>query len=345
MVRPVPLPSPNSSPRSATASPRPERTTARRPTRPAPAPRAATARRTPGSTCPPGPATSSSAVARSLGPELSGTAQTPMIDQQPLAGIGLRASHMRELLARRPAVPWVEVHAENYMADARALASLESVRRDYPVSLHGVGLSLGSAGPLDRHHLDRLRGLADIVEPCLVSEHLSWSTSGGAYLNHLLPLPYTLETLAVVAEHVVQAQEALGRRILIENPSSYLRFRHSSMGEAEFLAELTQRTGCGILCDVNNLHVSACNVGLDADAYLGMLPAPAVGEIHLAGHAVNDADGRTILIDDHGSPVALAVWALYRKALARIGPVPTLVEWDTDLPELDVLLGEAHTAD
>jgi len=250
-----------------------------------------------------------------------------------------------ELLTRRPAVPWLEVHPENFMSGGTACASLEAVRRDYPVSLHGVGLSLGTADELDRRHLDRLRSLVDRTQPCLVSEHLSWSTTGGAYLNHLLPLPYTEESLAVVAEHVVQAQEALGRRMLIENPSSYLRFRHSSMGEAEFLAALSRRTGCGILCDVNNLHVSACNVGLDADAYLEMLPAPAVGEIHLAGHAVNDADGRTILIDDHGSRVALAVWVLYRKALARFGPVPTLVEWDTDLPELDVLLGEAHTAD
>ena len=268
-----------------------------------------------------------------------------MIDQQPLAGIGLRASHMRELLARRPAVPWVEVHAENYMADARALASLESVRRDYPVSLHGVGLSLGSAGPLDRHHLDRLRGLADIVEPCLVSEHLSWSTSGGAYLNHLLPLPYTLETLSLIAAHVEEVQERLGRRILVENPSSYLRFRHSAMPEAEFLGELVRRTGCGLLCDVNNVYVSAWNVGLDAEAYLAALPAGAVGEIHLAGHAVNDADGVSLLIDDHGSPVSPAVWRLYLQALDRFGPVPTLIEWDTDIPALDVLLAEAHKAD
>jgi uncharacterized protein (UPF0276 family) len=268
-----------------------------------------------------------------------------MIDQQPLAGIGLRASHMRELLARRPAVPWVEVHAENYMADARALASLESVRRDYPVSLHGVGLSLGSAGPLDRHHLDRLRGLADVVEPCLVSEHLSWSTSGGAYLNHLLPLPYTLETLGLIAAHVEEVQERLGRRILVENPSSYLRFRHSAMPEAEFLAELTRRTGCGLLCDVNNVYVNAWNVGLDAEAYLAALPAGAIGEIHLAGHVANDADGQTILIDDHGSPVAAPVWRLFERALERFGSRPTLIEWDTDIPELDVLLDEARTAE
>jgi len=229
--------------------------------------------------------------------------------------------------------------------DGPACATLEAVRRDYPVSLHGVGLSLGTAGPLDRRHLERLRQLADRIEPCLVSEHLSWSTVGGAYLNHLLPLPYTAETLGVVAEHVEEVQEALGRRVLIENPSSYLRFRHSSIGEPQFLAELARRTGCGLVCDVNNIYVSAWNVGLDAEAYLDALPAGAVGEIHLAGHAVNDADGRTILIDDHGSRVTSPVWALYRKALERFGAVPTLIEWDADIPELEVLLGEARTAD
>jgi uncharacterized protein (UPF0276 family) len=261
------------------------------------------------------------------------------------AGIGLRSGHVSELLASHPPVPWLEVHPENYMGGGRAGASLEAVRRDYPVSLHGVGLSLGTAGALDRRHLGRLRTLVDRLDPCLVSEHLSWSTVGGAYLNHLLPLPYTEETLAVVAEHVDQVQEALARPILVENPSSYLRFRHSSIGEPQFLAELARRTGCGLLCDVNNIYVSARNVGHDADAYLGALPAPAVAEIHLAGHAVNDADGRAILIDDHGSPVAPPVWALYRKALERFGAVPTLVEWDANLPELEVLLGEAHTAD
>lgn len=261
------------------------------------------------------------------------------------AGIGLRSRHVDELLARRPAVPWLEVHPENYLGGGAACASLEAVRRDYPVSLHGVGLSLGTAGELDRHHLSRLRGLVDRIEPCLVSEHLSWSTAGGAYLNHLLPLPYTEETLTVVARHVDEAQEALERRILIENPSSYLRFRHSNIGESQFLAELVRRTGCGLLCDVNNIHVSAWNVGLDADAYLDALPAGAVEEIHLAGHAANDADGRTILIDDHGSPVAPPVWSLYRRALERFGPVPTLIEWDTDIPELDVLLAEAQAAE
>jgi len=267
------------------------------------------------------------------------------IDRRAVAGIGLRARHVGELLDRRPVVPWVEVHAENYMANAAALASLKEVRRSYPVALHGVGLSLGSAGPLDLRHLERLARLVESIEPCVVSEHLSWSGSGGVYLNHLLPLPYAPETLRVVVEHVEQVQERLGRRILVENPSSYLRFRHSSIPEAEFLGELVRRTGCGLLYDVNNVYVSAWNVGLDAEAYLAALPAGAVGEIHLAGHAVNDADGVNLLIDDHGSPVSPAVWRLYRQALERFGPVPTLIEWDTDIPALDVLLAEAHKAD
>ena len=261
------------------------------------------------------------------------------------AGIGLRAPHVGELLATRPAVPWLEVHPENYMSGGPALVLLEAVRREYPVSLHGVGLSLGTAEDIDARHLSRLRSLVDRLEPCLVSEHLSWSTAGGAYLNHLLPLPYTDETLGVVADHIDEVQNALGRRILIENPSSYLRFRHSSMAEPHFLAELARRTGCGLLCDVNNIYVSAWNVGLDAGSYLDALPVPAIGEIHLAGHAANDADGRTILIDDHGSPVTAPVWKLYQRALERFGSVPTLIEWDTDLPELSVLLGEASVAD
>ncbi len=260
------------------------------------------------------------------------------------AGIGLRAPHVGELLATRPAVPWLEVHPENYMGSGAALASLESIRRQYPVALHGVGLSLGTAGTIDQQHLARLKALMDRIEPCLVSEHLSWSSTGSAYLNHLLPLPYTEESLSVVTEHIHEVQDALGRRVLIENPSSYLRFRHSTIQEPEFLAELVRRTGCGLLCDVNNIYVTAWNLGLDAVAYLEALPADAIGEIHLAGHAENDADGRPILIDDHGSPVAAPVWKLYERALHRFGPVPTLIEWDTDIPELAVLLDEARIA-
>ena len=263
-------------------------------------------------------------------------------------GIGLRGSHVREVLAARPQIPWLEVHAENYMGGGAALRALDAIRPHYPLSIHGVGLSLGSADGLDARHLARLRSLVERVQPRLVSEHLSWSVVGGAYLNHLLPLPYTAESLGVVTENVTRTQSALGRRILVENPSSYLRFRHSTIPEAEFLAELACRTGCGILCDVNNVYVSAHNLGLDAAQYLAALPADAIGEVHLAGHSVNDANGaggRTILIDDHGSRVTPDVWTLYRRAIERFGPVPTLIEWDTDIPALAVLLDEAAIAD
>ena len=260
-------------------------------------------------------------------------------------GIGLRAPHVGEVMATRPEVGWLEVHAENYMGGGPALAALERVRRAYPIALHGVGLSLASAEGLDRRHLERLRALAERIQPVLISEHLAWSVSGGAYLNHLLPLPYDDETLGIVARHVDETQARLGRRVLVENPSSYLRFRDSSITEADFLAELARRTGCGLLCDVNNVFVSGANLGFDPAAYLDALPAAAVGEIHLAGHSAHDADGRPILIDDHGSPVTDAVWALYARVVSRFGPVPTLVEWDTDLPALSTLLDEARHAD
>ena len=260
-------------------------------------------------------------------------------------GIGLRAPHVAEVLGTRPAIGWFEVHAENYMGGGPPLAALEQLRADYPLSVHGVGLSLGSAAALDTRHLSRLKTLLARLEPALVSEHLAWSMTGGIYLNHLLPLPYTEETLEIVAQHVRHAQEVLQGRLLIENPSSYLRFAHSVIPEPEFLGELVRRTGCGLLCDVNNIYVSCWNLGGDPLAYLDALPARAVGEIHVAGHAANDADGQTILIDDHGAPVTAAVWALYAHALARVGPVPTLLEWDTNIPDLAVLHGEAHTAE
>jgi len=260
------------------------------------------------------------------------------------SGIGLRSPHVVEVLATRPAVAWLEVHAENYMSGGPAIRALEAIRRDYPVAIHGVGLSLGSADGLAAGHLERLATLVDRIEPALVSEHLSWSTTGGTYLNHLLPLPYTEEALDVVCAHAGRVQDRLGRRLLVENPSSYLRFEHSPIGEPEFLNELARRTGCRLLCDVNNVYVSGRNLGDDPAAYLDRLEPAAVEEIHLAGHAVNDADGRPIFIDDHGSRVAAEVWRLYAHALARFGPVPTLVEWDTDLPPLMVLLEEAATA-
>jgi uncharacterized protein (UPF0276 family) len=222
---------------------------------------------------------------------------------------------------------------------------LEALRADYPIALHGVGLSLGRADALDERHLARLQRLVERLAPTLVSEHLAWSEVGGAYLNHLLPLPYTEETLAIVRCHVDQLQERLGRRVLIENPASYLRFRHSPIAEPEFLRELQARTGCGLLCDVNNVYVSGHNLGFDPAGYLDALPAGAVGEIHLAGHAVNDAGGRTVLIDDHGSAPIEEVWSLYGRALRRFGAVPTVIEWDTSLPALAVLLAEAARAD
>ena len=261
------------------------------------------------------------------------------------AGIGLRFPHHNLVLRERPQVAWFEVHAENYLGGGVARAVLEQVRANYPLSLHGVGLSLGSAGELDARHLRRIGALVRDIEPGLVSEHLSWSVVGGVYLGDLLPLPMTEEALEVVCRHVLQTQEALQRRILIENPATYLQFAHSSIPEWEFIAALAQRSGCGILCDVNNIFVSASNHGWDAHAYLSALPAAAVGEIHLAGHALRQlADGSVIRIDDHGSRVSAEVWALYQHALRRFGSTPTLIEWDSDIPAFDVLQGEAAAA-
>jgi uncharacterized protein len=260
-------------------------------------------------------------------------------------GVGLRGPHMAEIIATRPAIGWFEVHAENYMGGGPALSRLGEIRRDYPLSLHGVGLSLGTAEGLDREHLRRLKVLVDRTEPMLVSEHLAWSVSGGVYLADLLPLPLTAEALAVVADNVAMAQDVLRRRLLVENPSSYLRFRHGTMSEPDFLAELVRRTGCGLLCDVNNIHVTCANLGADADAYLDALPATAVGEIHLAGHSAVLRSGRTLLIDDHAAPVSPEVWRLYRRALRRFGRVPSLVEWDKALPPLCGLLDEARAAE
>jgi uncharacterized protein len=258
------------------------------------------------------------------------------------AGIGLRAPHVAEIAAVRPKLAFLEVHAENYMPETVALDRLLELRRDYPVSLHGVALSLGSAEELDRVHLGRFKALIECIEPMLVSEHLAWSAIAGAYLNDLLPLPYTEESLDLFCRHVAEAQQALGRRLLIENPSSYLRYRHSCIPEPEFLTEVVRRTGCGILCDVNNIYVSAKNFGFDPITYLDALPVEAIGEIHLAGHhAAEDVD---ILIDDHGSRVAEPVWDLHAAALRRFGPVPTLIEWDTNLPALEILLDEVHHA-
>ena len=261
------------------------------------------------------------------------------------AGIGLRFQHHEAVIEIQPDVAWLEVHTENYMGGGAPLRYLETIRRDYPISLHGVGLSLGSTAGLDQAHLGRVRTVVDRIEPGLVSEHLSWSIASQRYLADLLPLPMTEEALAVVCRHVEEVQTALARQILVENPSSYLRYRHSTIPECQFLAAVAQRTGCGVLCDVNNLYVSACNHGWDAAAYLAALPPTAVGEIHLAGHTLRVLDGGIALrIDDHGSRVIPEVWSLYEEALRRFGPVPTLIEWDTDVPPLRTLVDEASKA-
>lgn len=261
------------------------------------------------------------------------------------AGIGLRHQHYRAVIETRPPVGWLEVHSENYFGGGRPLAFLEAARAHYPLSLHGVGLSLGTDGALDRTHLARIKALIARLEPDLVSEHVSWSITGGVYLNDLLPLPYTEEALAVICDHVRETQDFLGRRILVENPSTYLQFAHSTIPEWEFVAEISRRTDCGLLLDVNNVYVSACNHGFDAQDYIAAMPGAAVREIHLAGHAVRQIGDATLRIDDHGSAVCEAVWQLYAAALRRLGPVPTLIEWDSNVPELPVLVAEAVTAD
>ena len=263
-----------------------------------------------------------------------------------VAGIGLRSQHVRDFLTAARPVGWLEVHSENYLADGGPrLAALERIRRDYPVSCHGVGLSLGSADGVSREHLDRLKRLFDRIDPAIVSEHVSWSAVAGVHLNDLLPLPRTREALDTVCRNIDQAQAVFGRRILVENPSTYLGFPEDEMPESEFLSAIVAATGCGLLLDVNNVFVSAHNAGKDPIDWLDAMPTHAIGEIHLAGHATIAAGGDTLLLDDHGSRVADTVWALYRRLIGRTGPVPTLIEWDTDVPPLAVLLAEAAKAD
>ncbi len=265
----------------------------------------------------------------------------------PKAGVGHKPQHLGDVLAAPGPVSWVEIHAENYMADGGSrIAGLRRLAERFPVSCHGVGLSIGSEGPLDTEHLDRLAHLASWLRPASVSEHLAWSGHGGGYLADLLPLPRDEATLGRVSDHVDQVQDRLGRPILLENPSSYLGFSSSSMDETEFLGAVAARTGCGLLLDVGNVHVSAVNGAYDAGAYLDAFPLALVGEIHLAGHEVAaDEDGAPLLIDAHSNPVADPVWALFSRVLARSGPLPTLIEWDSDVPEWPVLAAEAARAD
>jgi uncharacterized protein (UPF0276 family) len=276
--------------------------------------------------------------------KLATTSTASLIPAQ--AGIGLRFQHHQAVLESNPDVAWMEVHTENYMGGGSPLRHLDAIRRDMPISLHGVGLSLGSAEGLDAAHLERVRRAAERIEPGLMSEHIAWNVVDGAYLADLLPLPMTEEALDTVCRHVDQMQSTLKRSILAENPSTYVTLRHSTIPEWEFMAAVARRTGCGILCDVNNIYVSCQNHGWDASTYLAGLPPADIGEIHLAGHAVRQlADGKTLRIDDHGSHVVAEVWALYQDALALFGPVPTLIEWDNNIPPLETLVEEARRAD
>ncbi len=267
--------------------------------------------------------------------------QSPAIQKLPnVAGIGLRAPHYQEILHHLPQLGWVEVHSENFFAGGAALHTLLKVREHYAVSLHGVGLGLASPAPLNKKYLLDLKNLCAAIQPTLISEHLCWNSIDGEFINDLLPFPYTRLSLQHVAARVEEVQQTLGRQILIENISSYIAFTRSEMSEAEFLAELSNQTKCGILLDVNNLYVNAHNLNVDADAFIKSLPADAVGEYHLAGYSVQE----NCLIDTHSAKVSDGVWELYQSALQQIGSRPTLIEWDTDLPTLAVLQEEAAHA-
>jgi uncharacterized protein (UPF0276 family) len=262
------------------------------------------------------------------------------------AGVGFKPQHFDDILAQRQPLGFFEVHAENYVgAGGVPHAQLAELRERYALSIHGVGLSIGSPQPLDRVHLVRLKTLCDRYQPESFSEHLAWSSHGDVFYNDLLPLPYTEVTLAQVIDHIDEVQDALGRQMLLENPSTYLQFAESSIPEVEFLREIASRTGCGLLLDVNNVFVQAKNHGTSADEYLRAFPLERVGEIHLGGHdAQTDDAGAPLLIDAHGAPVVEPVWALYAMIVARTGPTATLIEWDNDVPDWAVLRGEADRA-
>lgn len=262
-----------------------------------------------------------------------------------MPGLGFKPEHFAAIRADAPRVGFFEVHAENYMgAGGAPHAQLTALRADYALSIHGVGLSIGGADGLDRDHLRRLRALCDRYQPESFSEHLAWSSHNGAFLNDLLALPYTDETLATVVAHVGQVQDALGRQMLLENPASYILFEQSTIPETDFLTEIARQTGCGLLLDVNNVFVSCTNHRVSATAYLASFPMAQVGEIHLGGHATESLPSGPLLIDSHAAPVADPVWALYADVLARTGPLPTLIEWDNDLPDWPVLAAEAARA-
>jgi len=268
-----------------------------------------------------------------------------------VSGVGLRLPHLTEVVATRPRISWFEVHPENFLANPHAAELLEDLSGEYSISLHSVGISVGSASGVDADHLRRVRALAERIHPVFVSGHLAWSTHRthrSEYLNDLLPMPYTRESLATVAEQVDRVQDCLGRPYLVENPASYVAFRMSTMTEQEFLHELVLRTGCQLLCDVSNIYVSANNMNGNAWAYIDSLPAAAIRQIHLGGYTPEPDDampGGRLLIDTHAGPIAQAAWELYRHAVNRFGPVPTLIEWDNDIPTLATLLAEAMQAE
>ena len=263
------------------------------------------------------------------------------------AGVGYKAQHFSDLVERPGAVSWVEIHAENYMGDGgRPLAQLRHLAERFPVSVHGVGLSIGGEAPLDADHLARLRHLCDWLQPASFSEHLAWSTHEGAFLNDLLPLPYTEATLARVCRHIDQLQEVIGRAMMLENPSTYLAFTESDMEETDFLAEIARRTGCGLLLDINNVYVACTNQQREPLAYIEHFPLEHVHEIHLGGHdAQEDEHGDPLLIDSHDAELIDPVWRLYEQTIRRAGPRPTLIEWDADIPEWPVLEAEAARAE
>ncbi len=264
----------------------------------------------------------------------------------PRPGVGYKPQHFDQILADAGPVEWLEIHAENYMgAGGRPLAQLRFLAERFAISVHGVGLSIGGEGPLDLAHLARLKTLCDWLNPASFSEHLAWSTHDGSYLNDLLPLPYTSATLIGVCDHIDQVQTALGRRMLLENPSTYVAFCETTMAEVDFLAEIARRTGCGLLLDVNNVYVSATNQAYDPLDYIRAFPLQAVGEIHLGGHDIDaDDQGQRLLIDSHGAAVVDPVWQLYAQTVALGGAKPTLIEWDNDVPDWPVLRAEAGLA-
>ncbi len=264
------------------------------------------------------------------------------------AGIGLRLPHLAEIVATRPAAGWFEIHPENFLANPHATELLTDLARDYPISVHSVGVSVGSAGGLDRAHLARVRALVDAIDPVLVSGHLAWSTHEGDYLNDLLPLPYNRESLQLVSAHVDEVQQGLGRPYVVENPSSYVGIASSTMTETEFLGELADRTGCRLLCDVSNVWLSGHNLGYDPYVYIDAMPAAAIAELHLGGFVAEEDEGNPgeqVLVDTHDQRIAEPAWDLYAHALRRFGPKPTLIEWDSDLPDVATLLAEAARAD